>query len=356
MSINTLNTERSQKWDILRFILIFTVVLGHAADNYTGAYEHIRSLFFLIYTFHMPLFIFISGLFAKKTINEKRFDKMLGYIAVYIFLKLYVFFIKTLAGKNPELNFLVEGGAPWFMLALFAFNLITILIRKAPRTAVLTVSIVLACVIGYFHNVRDFLALARIIVYYPFFYLGYCTDRQKLEAFCDGKSKKIIAAVIFVATAVLIFVQGDEIYWLRYLLTGRNPYYISIGDANPCRTTPDINENLGFIFRLVYYIAVIIIGSCLIILTPKKTPFGLCAKLGQRTLAVYGLHFGALYLIFKILKLKPVFAEVLGLHHEWIIIPIAIIVTLFFSLKFFNTGLTFIMNLPSKIYQKIKSK
>lgn len=356
MSISTINKERSQKWDILKFILIFSVVLGHAADNYTGSYEHIRSLFFFIYIFHMPVFIFISGLFAKKTVNEKRFDKMLGYIVVYIVLKLYVYAVKLLAGKNPELDFLTEGGAPWFMLALFAFNFITILVKKAPRTAVFSVSIILACIIGYFPDVRDFLAVSRVIVYYPFFYLGYCLDRQKLEHFCDGKAKKVTAAVIFIATAVFVFVQGDNIYWLRYLLTGRNPYYISLGDANPCKIMPEINENLGFLFRLIYFIAVIIIGGSLIVLVPKKTPFGLCAKLGQRTLAVYGLHFGALYLIFKILKLKPVFADIFGQYSEWIIIPIAIAVTLFFSIKFFNTALTFLMNIPCKITAKVKSK
>lgn len=355
MSSNVLKTERSQKWDILRFFLIFTVVLGHAADNYTGAHEHIRSLFFFIYIFHMPVFIFVSGLFAKKNIQKKRFDKLFGYITVYIVLKIYVYLIKLLAGKDPELNFLVEGGAPWFMLALFAFNLITIAVRKLPPVAVFSVSIVLACVIGYFNDVRDFLAFARIVVYYPFFYLGYCIDRNMLEEFCENKSRKIISAIILVATAVTVFVMGDEIYWLRYLLTGRNPYYISIGDGNPVKTTPEINENLGFVFRLLYFAAVIIIGLSLIIIIPKKTPYGICAKLGQRTLSVYGFHFGALYLIFKILKLKPVFADIFGTYNEWIIVPIAILVTLLFSMKFFNDALTLVMKLPVIVVSKIKS-
>ena len=356
MSSNVLKTERSQKWDILRFILILTVVLGHATDNYTGTHEHMRSLFFFIYIFHMPVFIFVSGLFAKNNIRKKRFDKLFGYIAVYIVLKVYVYIVKLLAGKNPELNFLEEGGAPWFMLALFAFNLITIAVRKLPPVAVLSVSIVFACIIGYFNDVRDFLAFARIVVYYPFFYLGYIFDRNKLEEFCENKTRKIISALILVATAVTVFVMGDEIYWLRYLLTGRNPYYISLGDANPVKTTPEINENFGFIFRLLYFVAVIIISVSLIVIIPKKTPFGICAKLGQRTLSVYGLHFGALYLIFTILKLKPVFADIFGAYSEWIVIPIAILVTLLFSMKFFNDALTYVMNLPVKIIDNIKSR
>ncbi len=356
MSSDIIKPERSQKWDILKFFLIFTVVLGHAADKYTGSFEHMRSLFFFIYIFHMPLFIFVSGLFAKKTINDKRYDKISGYLLMYFVLNFYVYFVKVLAGKNADLNLLDQGGAPWFMLALFFFNLITIAVRKTPRAAVIVVSVIASCIIGYF-NVRDFLAIARVFVYFPFFYLGYCADRQKLENFCEGKLKKIFAASILIITAVIVFVQGDKIYWLRYLLTGRNPYEISIGDGNPIKSTPDdINTNLGFLFRLAYFAVVAIVCISIIVLIPNKTPFGICSKLGQRTLAVYGLHFGALYLIYNILKLKPVFAETFGQYHEWIIIPISLIILLFFSLKFFNNGLLYVMNIPSKIYLKIKSK
>lgn len=342
MSGNTLTANRSQKWDILKFILIFLVVLGHAADYYTGTHEHMRSLVLYIYIFHMPVFVFVSGLFAKRTVNEKRYDKMLGYIVIYLVLKLYIFIFKTILGKNPVFNVFVESGMPWFMLALFAFNLLTIALRKAPRVAVFVISVLLACVIGYFPSVRDFLALSRIIVFYPFFYLGYIFDRNKIERFCSGRSKKIIAAIILVISAVFVFVQGEEAYELRYLLTARNPYN-TLGDF----------ESAGFALRLLYYVVVGVIGACVIIVTPDKTPFGLCAKLGQRTLAVYGLHYGGLYIIYDMLELKPLLAQAIGQYSEWNIIPVSIAITLFFSLRFFNTGLTFLMNLPSMLLKKI---
>lgn len=343
MGGNALTANRSQKWDILKFVLIFLVVLGHAADYYTGTHEHMRSLVLYIYIFHMPVFVFVSGLFAKRTVNEKRYDKMLGYLVIYLVLKLYIFIFKIILGKNPVFNVFVESGMPWFMLALFAFNLLTIALRKVPRIAVLTVSISLACIIGYFPSIRDFLALSRIIVFYPFFYLGYCFDRKKVECFCSGKEKKIIAAITLVLSAVFVFVQGDNAYELRYLLTARNPYN-TLGDF----------ESAGFALRLLYYVVVGVIGTCVIIVTPDKTPFGLCAKFGQRTLAVYGLHYGGLYIIYDMLGLKPFLAETIGRYSEWNIIPVSIAITLFFSMRFFNTGLTYLMNLPSMLIKKIK--
>ena len=177
-----LQKTRSQKWDIVKFALIFLVVLGHVADYYAGSHEHIRSLIFIIYIFHMPLFIFVSGLFSKKTIENKSFDKLFGYVLIYVAIKLILHFFKIFVGRPSEFNFFVEGGAPWFMLALFFFNLITILVRKLRPAAVLSVSVLLACVAGFFPFIRDFLAVSRIFVFFPFFYLGYCIDRAKLES------------------------------------------------------------------------------------------------------------------------------------------------------------------------------
>lgn len=343
--MGALSEQRSQKWDILKFILIFLVVLGHAAEYYTSGNEHMRSLIFFIYIFHMPLFIFVSGLFAGKTVKNKRFDKLLGYVVIYIFLKIFFHFVKILIGRNPEFNLWVEGGVPWFMLALFMFNAITIVLQKAPKAVVLTLSIVLACVAGFFAEIRDFLAISRVIVFYPFFYIGYCTDRSRLEEFCEGRYKKIIAAAVLILVAIFVFVQGDEIYTLRYLLTGRNPYG-TLGKFAPA----------GVWLRLIYYLVSSAISLCVIIVTPAKTKFGICSKFGQRTLAVYGLHYGALYLIFDYFGLKPFFTQAFGAYDEWIIVPLSVIITLLFSLKFFNTALLYLMNLPATLIRKLRKR
>ena len=62
--------QRVEKWDILKFFLMFFVVLGHIADCYTLEHESMRSLYLFIYSFHMPLFIFLSGLFLRFKIKS----------------------------------------------------------------------------------------------------------------------------------------------------------------------------------------------------------------------------------------------------------------------------------------------
>lgn len=340
-----LQKTRSQKWDIVKFALIFLVVLGHIADYYAGSHEHIRSLIFIIYTFHMPLFIFISGLFSKKTVENKSFDKIAGYILIYIAIKLILHFFKIFVGRPSELDFFVEGGAPWFMLALFFFNLLTILVRKLHPAAVLTVSILLACIAGFFPFIGNFLALSRVFVFYPFFYLGYFIDRTRLELFCKGRAKKIISLAVLIFVCVGVYVLGDEIYKLRYLLTGKNPYE-TLGDFAP----------YGFLLRLAFYIVATIISLCFIIVMPERTSKGIIAKLGQRTLAVYVLHYTAIYLVFDYFSLKPVFEDLIGQYDEWISIPLSVVITLLFSFGLFNKPLLALMNLPVKISYAVKKR
>ena len=336
--MDTAVTKRSQKWDILKFILIFLVVLGHAAEYYTSGNEHIRAIIFFIYIFHMPLFIFVSGLFAKNTIDKKRIDKISGYLVIYVFLKILFHIVKVIIGREPQFSLFVEGGVPWFMFAVFAFGLITMAVRKLPKIAVLSVSIILACTAGFFPQIRDFLALSRIIVFYPFYYAGYCLDRGSVETACRKKNAKIISAIFLVIIAILVFVYCDEIYSLRYLLTARNPYS-ALGKFGAA----------GIWLRLLFYPVVSAISFCVISLIPDKIASDKIAVFGQRTLAVYGLHYVALYLVFDLLELKPFFSEIMGGYDEWVIIPLSVIITLLFSLKFWNDGLTFLMNLPLMI-------
>lgn len=56
--------NRNPYWDTLKGILIVLVVLGHTG---TALGEKILSV---IYSFHMPLFLFISGYFSKRDMSK----------------------------------------------------------------------------------------------------------------------------------------------------------------------------------------------------------------------------------------------------------------------------------------------
>jgi len=56
--------ERIYLFDNMKALLILFVVFGHALEALLKDY-HAEFLYLLIYSFHMPLFAFCSGFFAK---------------------------------------------------------------------------------------------------------------------------------------------------------------------------------------------------------------------------------------------------------------------------------------------------
>ena len=58
---------RDLKLDGLKFIMIFLVVLGHLSYNDWGMETGL-----LIYSFHMPVFVFLSGYFTSRSTDAAR--------------------------------------------------------------------------------------------------------------------------------------------------------------------------------------------------------------------------------------------------------------------------------------------
>ena len=123
-------SKRVQKWDLLKLFLMFCVVLGHFVDMHTKSNSFAQSLFLFIYSFHMPLFIFISGLFSKRMINGRHWDKMLGYLVLYLFLKLFSYTCNAVFNQRFGFRVFGETGLAWFMFALFVFAMITVFTSK----------------------------------------------------------------------------------------------------------------------------------------------------------------------------------------------------------------------------------
>ena len=167
--------------------------------------------------------------------------------------------------------------------------------------------------------------------------MGYIADAKKLEEICKNKILKVASAFILTAYALFVFIFNDKVYWLRPLLTGRNPFS-ALGEFS----------DYGFILRLVYYAAVAVICFAIIAVTPDKTPFGIIPKLGQRTISVYFFHNFALYIIYTYTDGKAFFNSIFPSGAGWVIIPISVIITLFFSLKPFSDFLSFFAVLPYK--------
>ena len=324
--------ERIFIWDNLKFILIFLVVLGHFADFHTATSLNMKRLFLYIYIFHMPLFIFISGLFSKKTINEKRYKKIFEYLILYIGMKILFFIVDLIINKDTSFSLISEGGLPWFILAIMWFNLITIFLNKLNPKYLLTVSIILACFIGYDASINDTLAISRTIVYYPFFLSGYYLDPSKVVNFCKQKKIQILSVIFIIISLILCFFLIKSIYQFRPLLTGRNPFH-TLGKYEP----------YGCILRFLYYIGVSIFIISIIALTPTKET--IASNLGQRSIQVYMLHWPMIQIFYQVFDGKA-FLKASGTYVT--MVQIALLLTIFLSLKIFEKPINVLKTIKLK--------
>lgn len=320
--------SRVYKWDNAKFVLILLVVFGHCIDLYYSQSGLVRCLFMSIYTFHMPAFLFLSGLFAKSAVNKGSFpwQKVISYLLLYVLMELLYYFTRYLIGGEHviELNLLEEIGVPWYSLAMAFFFALLYMMRNTDPRKVLPILLVLGCLAGYVEQLGDYLVLARVVYFYPFFYLGYCLDVQKLYAFLNKWWVRLIAILVLVGFAVFMLTQYPEWRWFRPLLTGRNGFD-SLGEREP----------YGALYRAGLYVVSFVLSLSLLAVMPNgKIP--LISVGGQRTMAVYVFH----HLPIFVFKASPWMAMLGTLRPRYFVLILAgasLVLTGVCCLKIFTT-------------------
>ncbi len=289
-----LTSRRVDKWDNLKFFLIFFVVFGHILDVYAPISDACGQIRFFIYVFHMPLFLFISGLFSKKNIREKRYANIVSYLGLYFVIKLLIFISRWVAdGKKPGFYMLSEGSAPWYAFALFVFSLITIALDKFKPSFVLVLSIIIGCAAGYDGSLGDKLCLSRIFVFYPFFFAGYMANEFEIRKFTQKKWVKLLAVLVIAAGAVIVYFFYNTLDNYRLLFTGRNSFFKVYG----------ANVPYACLGRLACYFISALVGGAFIALAPESAP-SFITKTGAKTLQIYALHMPLKFLYLGLLESK----------------------------------------------------
>ena len=290
-------SRRLYKLDNLKLLLIFLVVLGHVADLYANASRATGCLRFIIYSFHMPLFLFVSGLVGKRNIRERRYDHIAAYFFLFVFIKLITFAANwATTGKLPPAALFSDRSEPWYAFCLFAFSLITVFLDKLKPAYVLIFSVLLACYAGYDKTIGDLFNLSRILVFYPFFYLGYWLDAETVCAFFSKKRLIPIALALLAVGIVITVVFYDKISYAKYFFTGRQPYRIILR-----------SPEWGVTHRLLCYAVSVLAGCAVLTLTPQRR-LGFLTGVGARSVQIYALQRTAMILYFRLLN-KPFHLE-----------------------------------------------
>lgn len=305
--------------DNTKFLLILLVVLGHFISMYRK-YEYINCLYYYIFLFHMPLFVFITGFFSKNVITKNK-NKVLNYIVLYLIMQIIEIII-----TRKEITIVKPAYALWYLQAIIAYNLLLPTIHKMKPIVLCMITVFIGIMIGFDKNANTIASLSRIFVMLPFFIMGYFTSEDMLNKL---KSKRnIIFAVIFLILVVMIIPSliSEPIKLPKELLWG-SASYKSMGIGR-----------LGAIYRLIWYILATLTSISVLTLVPRRK-IKVVSRFGTRTLQVYCLHI-IVILIFKQTGLYKMINTELELM---CLIIGSVILTFLLSLKIFSYPFDFIM-------------
>jgi fucose 4-O-acetylase-like acetyltransferase len=139
--------SREQDLDFLKGIAIVLVVLGHHVQGVTADFGHYWP-FRLVYSFHMPMFMFVAGmtmsLGLRATLNSPR--QVLAYVSKRAFRLLVPFvawgvILFELSDRSESLLawlaliFQAPDNALWFLLVLFEISIVLALAACLAQTA-----------------------------------------------------------------------------------------------------------------------------------------------------------------------------------------------------------------------------
>lgn len=323
--------RRIALWDNLKLFLIYLVVLGHLTLQYFDESRIFGIMSMIIYAFHMPAFIFVSGIFSKHSVNSDKFPlkKIFGFIILYIFTRILNYSANIVFGKHIDFDFFTCSDIPWYMMAMAIWYAITWAIKNFDVKYVFITSIIIACFAGYMKGDTDFLAILRVVTFYPFFYAGYVSSRTKVEEITAKKGVRIFSAVYFTAFIIICIVLFDKIEWLFSILTGRRPY-----------SEIDTYSDWGCLLRLAYYVVVSLLIISVISLCPRKKY--ITSKYGASTLQIYLFHRPILY----ILKNAELFTFIsnIGTGWEWLAVFVTIVITAVLCLDFWGKPIQYLIN------------
>lgn len=204
------------------------VVLGHAISDTAMDNPLFSRLFYFIYSFHMPLFFFISGYCGSKamkcyTMSDKcdyiqlRFSRlMIPYFFIgvcYIPLKIVLAkFSSTPVQLNGVLFEMLKGKNPnhqlWTLYVLFVIALITCVLANQKNNEILMVII-----LGIFQilSVKAPSGIVKNILFeFPFFYAGILCKKHNWIAGKFNKGIGITTLSLLVMINCSMVVSGEH--------------------------------------------------------------------------------------------------------------------------------------------------
>ncbi|MDH6623393.1 fucose 4-O-acetylase-like acetyltransferase [Streptomyces sp. LBL] len=192
--------ERDAFFDNAKYLAIVLVAVGHSWEPIKGDSRILESLYTVVYSFHMPAFIIISGFFSRSfDLRADRLKRLLtGVVVPYVVFETAYSLFKRFVDHAPgqEISLLDPWYLTWFLCALFIWRLTTP-IWKLVRWP-LPIALGVAMLASVSPEIGDDLDLQRVLQFLPFFVLGLCMKPEHFRL-VRRRSVRILSVPVFAA-------------------------------------------------------------------------------------------------------------------------------------------------------------
>lgn len=278
---------RDDRIDSLKGVLISLVVFGHSF-LYGLPQDMVKmTIANWVYLFHMPFFVFLSGYFTH-TDSKKYWKGVLTIVESYVIFQILK---GILQGYSLHDFLLIPAPMMWYLLALVVWRCLFFFVDKVTRSKAVQWVIciflfVVGLLVGFEDGIGKTLALSRIIVFAPFFYLGTLSQGFDFIGFCKKMPKWLAVLIMLAAVALVAFLTPQDYVNVRETVRGASGYGMD-------------NTMMGFVARLACYLLAIIMSISLTSLVPSSKLLG---QIGKDSLKYYLFH-GILLSFMVFLKL-----------------------------------------------------
>ncbi|WP_233273370.1 acyltransferase family protein [Streptomyces broussonetiae] len=195
--------QRDAFFDNAKYLAIVLVAMGHSWEPLKGDSRILEGLYTVVYCFHMPAFIIISGYFSRSfDMRPDRLKRLItGVLVPYVvFETAYPLFKNLVTGSHEGISLLDPWYLTWFLCALFVWRLTTPIWKLVRHP--LPVAIGIAMLASVAPSIGDDLDLQRVLQFLPYFVLGLVLEPEHFQR-VRRRAVRIAAVPVF-AAALLV--------------------------------------------------------------------------------------------------------------------------------------------------------
>lgn len=268
--------QRDPFFDNAKYLAIVLVAAGHSWEPLMSGSRATQALYSVVYAFHMPAFIIISGYFSRNfTGRPDQIRRLITGVAVpYVLFETAYSLFKRYVDDAPSqwVSLTDPWYLTWFLIALFIWRLTTPIWRTIRWPVPL--ALVIAALATTSPAIGDDLDLQRVLQFLPYFVLGLCMKPEHFRI-VRRREVRILSVPVFAFAAVFA-------YWA----TPRVSYnWLYHRDAAQQLGTP---WWVGPVMTLALFGCSLVLTACFLSWVPRRSTW--FTGLGAGTICGYLLH------------------------------------------------------------------